>query len=270
MLTPELHKLIEEYILRAFTSLRLNLLGPEAVPKALIFSFKNFDPKTTLASNYLAANSLNSVNPESVDQDTIKKVTKVAEYYIDSLEKKSVADVTRVIGEKYDNLLLQAKRDGKDIKDLVRSQAGTEIMAQIEEELGLQKQKMDKAVETLVNHELHNAQNVGALDGIIGVSKAVGIEDPIVFKIGVLDDHRCPYCWRLWTMPDKVTPKLYRLSELSGSPGHWKNPEPSVSPTHVNCRDILTVLMPSFGFNENGKVVYVGEGHDEYKKQRKL
>lgn len=267
MLTPALQKIIEDYVTKAFGSLRLNLIGPEALPKALVFSFKTFDPKTTLASNYLAANSLNSPTATSVDQDTIKKVQTVAKYYIDSLEKKSMADISRVIGEKYDNLILQAKREDKDIQDLIRSSAGEEIMKQIETELNSQKEKMDKAADMLVNHELHNAQNVGALDGIIGVSKAVGISDPTVFKIGVLDDHRCKYCWALWTMPDKVTPRLYKLSELSGSPGHWKNPEPSVSPTHVNCRDILTVLMPGFGFSPDGKIVYVSQDHDEYAKQ---
>jgi len=268
MLTPAIHKIIEEYVTKAFGALRINLLGPQSVPKSIVFSYRTFDPQTTLASNYLAANSLNSPTSESVDQATIQKVQKVAEYYIDSLEKKSIADVTRIIGEKYDNLLLQAKREGKSVEDLVRSQTGTTIMDQIESELFKQKERMDKAVDTLVNHELHNAQNVGALDGIIGVSKAVGIDDPVVFKLGVLDDHRCPYCWRLWTMPDKVTPRLYKLSELSGSPGHWKNPEPSVSPTHVNCRDILTVLMPGFGFSDQGRIIYVGPGHDEYAKQR--
>lgn len=268
MLSPALHKLIEDYVRKAFGSLRLNLLGPESIPNTLAFSFKNFDPKTTLASNYLAANSLNSASADSVDPDTIKKVQKVAEYYIDSLEKKSLADITRVIGEKYDNLSLQAKREGKDIAEIIRSATGKEIMGQIEDALDNQMGRMNKAVDTLVNHELHNSQNVGALDGIIGVSKAVGIDDPVVFKLGVLDDHRCPYCWRLWTMPDKVTPRLYKLSELSGSPGAWKNPEPSVAPTHVNCRDILTVLMPGFGFSPEGNIIYVENGHDEYKKQR--
>lgn len=268
MLTPALHKLIEDYVTKAFGSLRMNLLGPESMPKSLVFSFKTYDPKTTLASNYLAANSLNSPSAESVDKETIQKVQKVAEYYIDSLEKKSLADITRIIGEKYDNLSLQAKREGIDIADVIRSKAGAEIMNTIETELFSQKEKMDKAVDVLVNHELHNAQNVGALDGIVGVSKAVGIADPVVFKLGVMDDHRCKYCWSLWTLPDKVTPKLYKLSELSGSPGQWRNPEPSVSPTHVNCRDILTVLMPGFGFDAGGRIVYVDQGHDEYAKQR--
>jgi len=79
--------------------------------------------------------------------------------------------------------------------------------------------------------------------------------------------HNCNHCWHLWTMPDKATPKVYKMSELSGSPGHWKNPSASISPTHVHCRDILTVLMPGFGF-EGSKIVYKGKDYDEYKKQR--
>jgi hypothetical protein len=123
-----------------------------------------------------------------------------------------------------------------------------------------------------VTHELHNSQNVGALDGIIGMSKSMGISDPTIFKIGILDESRCKHCWRLWTLEDKITPRVYKLSELDGSPGEWKNPVASVSPTHINCRDILTVLMPGFGF-EGGKIAYKGRDSsgqmwDEYKNQK--
>lgn len=261
-------KLIEQFVRKSFNSLRLHLIGPDAVPKSLTFSFKTFDPQTTLASNYLSANSINSVDPDSIDKDTINKIKKVAEHYIDSIEQKTLADTSRIIGEKYDNLALQAKREGKTLREVAASAAGETILNEINKELLLQKDKTDKAVDALVVHELHNAQNAGALDGIIGSAKSLGIGDPTVFKIGVLDDSRCKYCWKLWTMPDQVTPKVYKLGELSGSPGHWKNPEPSVSPTHVRCRDILTILMPGFGFDSNGKVAYIGAGHDEYKKQR--
>ncbi len=44
----------------------------------------------------------------------------------------------------------------------------------------------------------HRAQNAGALDGILSVSKSLNIEDPQIFKIGVLDSKRCKYCWKLW------------------------------------------------------------------------
>lgn len=267
MINSVIQEIIKQFVSKTFNSLRLNLLGPAAMEKKhFIFSYKTFDPRTTLASQYLAANSLNSINPESMDSDTVKKIEIVAKHYIDSLEQKSVADINRVIGEKYDNLSLQAKRDGKSIEDMMRSEYGRKILSDIKSELDVQKDRMNKAVDLLANDQLHNAQNVGALDGIIGMSKSLGISDPTVFKIGVLDEKRCKHCWRLWTLRDKVTPRVYKLSELSGSSGDYKNPDASVSPTHPNCRDVLSILMPGFGFT-NGKVSYIGQGYDEYNTQ---
>lgn len=266
MFNKRLSKTVENFVKRSFNSLRLNLLGPAAVPKSLIFSYKDFNPQTTMVSNYLAAHSLNSLDPESVDKDTVNKLTTVASNYIDALEQKSIADITRIVGEKYDNLALQAKRDGKNIRDVLLSTAGESILTEIKTELEKHKERGDKAVDMLVNHELYNAQNAGALDGIIGAAKSLSIPDPTVFKIGVLDDKRCPHCWRLWTMEDKITPRVYKLSELSGSPGNYKNPDPSVNPTHPNCRDVLTILMPGFGFSK-GQIVYIGNNHDEHARQ---
>lgn len=269
MLTKALRQIIEDYVSSSFDSLRFNLLGPDSVGKAITFSLKTFDPNATLAANYLTANALNSIDPSSVDSDTLNKIKAVAGNYVDAIEQKSLADITRIIGDRIDDISLRAKREGRDLQDMMREEAGQIILKEISSQLKDQKKKIDSAVEVLVNHELHNAQNVGALDGIISVSKSLNIQDPQIFKIGVLDDKRCKYCWALWTMPDKVTPRVYRLSELSGSPGNdWRTPKPSVSPTHVNCRDVLTVLMPGFSFDTQGNVIYVGDNHDEHAKQR--
>lgn len=270
MLTRSLQKIINDYVNKSFNALRFNLLGPDSVSaKALTFSVQKFDPNATLAGNYLAANVMNSIDPTSVDKDTIDKIKTVASNYIDALHQKSIADVTRVIGENIDNLSLQAKQEERSLRDMMREEAGRVILKDISSQLKTQKEKIDSAVETLVNHELHNAQNVGALDGIISLSKSLNIEDPIVYKLGVMDTKRCKYCWALWTMPDQVTPRLYKLSELSGSSGpNWRDPKPSVTPTHVNCRDVLVTLMPGFSFSDSGDVIYIGGDHDEYAKQR--
>lgn len=267
MLSKIVQEIIENNVKKAFQNLRLNLLGPDKISKAVVFSIKNFDPLTTLASAYLHANSLNSIDDKSVDKDTINKLKDVAEKYIDNLEQKSIADVTRVVSEKIDNITTKAKTSGKTTEEILKSSDGREILRDLKSALKEQREKISSAADLIVNHELHNAQNFGAFDGLLSASKAANIQDPVVFKIGVMDEKRCKHCWRLWTLEDKITPKVYRLSELSGSSGHWKNPDASISPTHPNCRDILTVLMPGFGF-VNGKVTYLGKDHDEYKKQR--
>lgn len=264
----KLQKFTAQFIKQAFDTLRLNLLGPSHFSKALTFSVKKFDPHTTIAANYMAANALNAADPDAIDKDSIKKLQAMASHYIDSIEQKSLTDINHVINANYNNLEVKAKLSGQKVEDLIRTEAGEEILKNINTELKDKKEKMETAVTALVNNELHTAQNYGALDGIISVSNSIGIEDPSIIKIGVLDENRCKYCWKLWTLEDKITPKVYKLSELTGSPGHWKNPTASVSPTHVNCRDILVAIFPGFGFKE-GKLAYIGKDHNEYEHQKK-
>lgn len=261
MLTKSLQRIINKIISKNFTSLRLNLLGPDRVSKSMLFSLKNinYDPKTSIGSAYLHANALNSTNPQAVDVDTVNRLKDVAENYIDQLEQKTIADVTRIIGDNIAEIQTQSKLSGDSVRDIFLGESGQEILKKIKESLKEQNDKVNKAAEVLVNHELHNAQNYGAFDGLVESSRSLGIQDPTIFKIGVLDENRCKVCWKFWTLEDKITPRVYKVSELTANPGHWKNPTPSVSPTHINCRDINTILMPGFGFDSSGKVIYKGK-----------
>jgi hypothetical protein len=268
MLTKTLQKIIQDNIKKTFANLKLNLLGPDKISKAFVFSVKKFDPMTTLASIYLHANSSHSVTSKSVDKGAINQLKDVAENYVDNLEQKSLADITRIVSDKLKDIEVKAKIAGVTSETMLRGQEGRNLLKDIKTSLMVQKEKIDKAAELITNHELHNAQNFGAFDGLLSAAKSVGIKDPIVFKIGITDEKRCIFCKKLWSLSDGVTPKVYKLSELMGNPGNPKNPVASVSPTHPNCRDILSILMPNFGFNESGNITYIGKDHDEYKKQR--
>lgn len=275
-MTKSLQRILEEIIRRSFNGFRLNLLGPDRVNKAYVVSLRGskYDPNTSLGSAYMHANAINTTDPNSIDPKTVERIRDVAEKYIDQLEEKSIADVIRIISNHTAEMDNQAKLSGRSARDILLSEDGEKIIRAIKDQLKEQKERIDKAANTIAEHELYTAQNYGAFDGVIGAAKSVGISDPVVCKIGVMDDRRCKHCWRLWTMPDKTTPRVYRLSELAAGPGHWKNPDASVSPTHPNCRDVIVTLMPGFGF-EAGKIVYKGIDPetnalwDEHSKQRK-
>jgi len=276
MLTKKLQSIIEEIVRKSFNGFRLNLLGPDKINKAFVLSFKGskYDPNTTVGAQYIHANALNTADPKSIDAKTIDRIKDVAEKYVDQLEQKSIADITRIVGDKLSDIHNQSKISGMSARDILLSDEGQVIIKQIKEDLIEQKKRIDKAASVIAEHELYNAQNYGAFDGVIAAAKAIGVSDPTIIKIGVMDDKRCKHCWRLWTLEDKKTPKAYKLSELAASPGHWKNPEASVSPTHPNCRDVLVSIMPGFGL-ENGRIVYkgidpeTGQPWDEHSKQRK-
>jgi hypothetical protein len=245
----------------------MNLLGPDKVSGQFLFSLRTFDPKTTLTHLYSHANAVNDLTPGRTDKQALDKIRDLAEKYIDSLEQKTIADTTRIVANKLEDAATEAKIQGIEPSDYLRQEDGKKILSSIEKELQEQRKKINRATELLVNHELHTSQNLGAFDGILSAARSIGVDDPVIFKIGVSDEYRCKFCWKLWTMPDKKTPKVYKLSELSGNPGNWKDPAASISPTHINCRDVMTILMPGFGF-EGSKIVYKGKDHDEYKKQR--
>jgi hypothetical protein len=57
MLTKKLQAILDEIVKKSFNSLRMNLLGPDRVNKAFVFSVSGnkYNPHTTLASAYLHA-----------------------------------------------------------------------------------------------------------------------------------------------------------------------------------------------------------------------
>ena len=199
---------------------------------------------------------------------------------------ESASDVVTIYGTMYDNeivdILLNSGADinlttildvdevygfGKTTDEYLRSPDGQEILNSIKKALDDQQTKISKGLDLISNVSLYDAQNHGAADGIIDMSKSLGIADPIVFKIGLLDEKRCPICWSLWTQPDRITPKVYKMSELVGGYMDRKNPLPTIGTSHPNCRDVLTFLSPGFGF-EGGKIKYKGQGWNEFQAQR--
>lgn len=267
-LTDNIQALLKEYIKKSFDRLRFNLIGPGQLNKKITFSFADYNPKTTLSYNYINAVTNHTSDANAVDKAVIKKIQDVAGNYIDHLEQKAAADVTRVVGEHLDNATVIAKRLNKNVEEVLRSDEGSDILKSLRTDLKDQKSKIDESIKKLVTHELHNAQGFGSFDGILNASRAMGIQDPTVYKILISDEKTCKYCKKLWLLDGK-TPKVYKLSELSATPGSdYKNPAPCISVVHINCRCVLSLLSPGFGFNEAGRVVYVGKDYDEFKKQR--
>lgn len=259
-----------------FNGLILDLLGPEFVSHMYIFKLKDsgesYDPTTTLDHQFLESALINNPITDQLethlDDPALLAVKESAFQTISTLKQKAINDMTRAIADAKLELTAKIKQDPSYSPSL------DDLFNIAKPKLDDIQQKIEKAVETIVDNELHVAQNYGAYSGIIEAAQAIGISDPTVFKIGVLDSKRCHHCWRLWTLPDKITPKVYKLSELSATISDTKNPEPSIAPTHPRCRDVLVTLMPGFGFDSSGRIIYKGiDPHtnqlwDEYQHQR--
>jgi hypothetical protein len=268
MLSKKAREVIQSIISRSFDNLKGTFLGPSALKNYYSFALKNYDPKKSLLQAYLHANLLNGMQ-DSSDKVNMERLQNTASDYIDSLKQKTTADMMRTIEEGLATVKNKNKLKSEKIGDFLRTDEGKEIFSKIRESLEEQRKKLDKGVELIANVELHNAQNHGVADAILKSSEQLGIEDPLVCKIGVNDDKICKDCIRLWVQPDMVTPKVYKMSELASDSGDWKDRKASISTTHPNCRHVLVFVGPGFGFNKAGRLEYVGQDHNEYDHQKK-
>jgi hypothetical protein len=86
-------------------------------------------------------------------------------------------------------------------------------------------------------------------------------------KTGVIN-HNCDECKRIHLMPDKITPRAWKLSEVSA--GYHKKGEnfPCMSDLHPHGRCTMVTILPGYGFDADGKVTYITHGYDILKEQR--
>jgi hypothetical protein len=90
-----------------------------------------------------------------------------------------------------------------------------------------------------------------------------------VFFIVTIDDVTGSEEFALHLLPDRKTPRLWKLSEI-GHEYHKKGDNnPKLAGLHPNCRCKLTYLANGFGFDEDGKVTYKSSEYNALEEQRK-
>lgn len=241
-----LGKIVEEM----FDRISLNLLGQ--IPffknkKTIIFGY---NPNQTLA--YLFIQALGGSKPLPKEEEVMKNLLTTAYDYVESLKNKTKANLT----ESVDSYIKETRAKGEAPKQ-------EEIRSKINETL-LQAGKHFKVISEA---ESTKTRNMGKLMNIARVGASIGQIDPIVFFVVVKDNVTCEECIRLHMLPDKITPRVWKMSELKYSYHKKGENAPSVSGLHPHCRCTLTILSKGFGF-KGGKVFFISEDHDEYGFQR--
>ena len=125
---------------------------------------------------------------------------------------------------------------------------------------------------TVVTTELSRASNFGAMDAIIHNNHGQDPAQITVFKSGNKPgEGSCETCSKLWYLPDGVTPKTYKLSELmaNGSNHGKKKAEwmATIDNTHPNESHTLHELKPGYGF-QGGEIAWIDVNHDEFNHQK--
>lgn len=245
---------IASVVERMFDSMAVNLVGN--LPK--------FQNKKTLiigsSNRYNLANlfvqSISNKQPNTIERDLLKGLLDSASGYIDALKNKTQSTIV----EKLDGMAREASLKKQKITE-------SEIMAVIDEEMSKAKSHFIKITEA----EGTKIRNTGKAVNIARAAADVGQEDPYVFFQVIKDASTCKWCIQNHLMPDGVTPRIFKLSEVKQtylSHADRKNGEISLCGQHPHCRCSVSYLPKSFGF-KNGKIAYVSQDHDEYENQNK-
>ena len=236
---------------KMFDQLAYNLLGniPKLRDKSPFFGSA---AKFSLAHIFVQA--LNNRELNHVQRDILRSILNSSYGYIESLKSKTSSNVAEAI----DALVKESRLKNT----LVTTSLVVGIMAH---EMGKARSHMKLIAEA----ETTKTRNLGHLSEIISDTKNEGIEDPTVFFIIVRDGKNCVECLRLHMLPDGVTPKVYRMSELSMNWHKRGEDRPSCNGEHPGCRCSLQQLPPGWGFKA-GYLAFISLDWDEYKKQRGL
>jgi hypothetical protein len=267
MLNKSTRKLLADIIAKSFDKFKGSFVGPSASSTGYLFALSAHPTNKRVSDAYVHANASSSLR-DTIDRSTIERIEATAANYVDALKQKAVSDILRTVEENLAEAKNKGMLKGVSPQMFLRSEDGREIMDKIRDQLMDQKKKIDRGIELIANVELHNAQNHGVADAILGMAKSIGDADPTVAKFGVVDDKLCKDCKRLWHTEENIkVPKVYKMSELAGDSGDWKSRVASVSSTHPACRHVLTYISKGFGFDKAGRLRYVGKDHDEHKSQ---
>ena len=202
---------------RMFDSLAHKLLGniPKLRDKP---QFYGTSPENTLAHMFIQA--LGGKEPNHFERDALKSILNSSYGYIESLKHKTSSGIV----ESVDALVKEAKTKGSYVNS-----------AQVAEVISAEMEKARNQMKVIAEAETTKTRNVAHTMEIAGNAKNQGIEDPTVFFIVVRDGLLCSECKRLHMLPDGITPRVWKMSELSM--GYHKRGEdhPSACGEHPNC-----------------------------------
>lgn len=191
--------------------------------------------------------------PNKAEEIVLKKILSGAKGYVDSLKEKTIARIIHDLDSYVTEQSQKKEPIDKGVFDSIINQ---------------NMKRSGNHFKMIANTESNRAVNYAVSLQIKKIAKDKKIDDPVVFFVVTIDDVTGPEEFVLHLLPDRKTPRVWKLSELSYGYHKKGDPNPSIGGLHVNCRCKLTVLMPGFGFDKDGKVRYVGPDHDEFKVQR--
>lgn len=187
------------------------------------------------------------------EEDTLKSLLIIANGYVEALKEKTKT-----------NTLQQVNSYISDKRSKLQTIKAKEISGMVEESIGKAKSHFNM----IVNAESNKTINVGTGLKIGKAAESVGDTEPTVFFIVTQDDVTGPYEYILHLLPDRKTPRLWKLSEVTSNYYKPGDQYPSFSGLHNFCRCRISYLPKGYGFDAAGKIKFIALDHDEFKIQR--
>jgi len=236
-----------------FQRARARFLGRDWGPKTVEIFTRPVDHRADLSlpGVFDAAAATETQRPNERLRDA---VTQVAASYLDAYEAQAKARVVHAVQA----FLHDAEAGG------ARPDVRTVLGGQLADVMG----EITHHVKAVVATETTRAANVGTMDATQKVAALTGQGDPTVFFVVVRDAGLCSECRRLHLLPDGVTPRVWKLSEVGAGYHDKGQANPKVGGLHPHCRCTMCSVALGYGFNGDGQVRYVADGHDEYAAQR--
>lgn len=209
------------------------------------------EPHFNLA--HLFVQAMANKQPNQLEKELLRSLLESSNGYIESLKNKTTSNVVELI----DGLAREAKLQERNLTD-------EEVESALNEEF----KKARSHLQAIAESESTKLRTLGTMMDISRVAANVGDDDPTVFFVVIKDATTCKECIKLHLMPDQVTPRLWKFSELKQ--GYHKRGEENASAfgLHPHCRCTMTYLTKGFTFDKKGKVTYKEEGFDAYAEQR--
>lgn len=210
----KIHDMVDDF----FDRMSLRLLGD--IPslrnkKSIIFTSR---PDFTLAHLFLK--SLETQNPLPAEVEAMKNLLSTAEEYVKSLRSKTKAQLT----EKIDAYVKEKRLKGV-------APSSVDIKQHVEDAFASARSHF----KTIAEAESTKARNMGRAMNIGKVASSQGVQDPNVFFVVIKDNVTCKECIRLHLLPDGMTPRVWKLSEVGFNYHKKGEGNPKIAGLHPHC-----------------------------------
>ena len=234
---------IQDFVSAKFDKIALRFLG--IIPRLSRNKTELKTARSSLSSLFLQ--SLGTREPNQNEEDALKMCLRIASDYMEALKQKTQAEILVNLNEEF-----RKKPNAVNLSRVVREGFN----------------KATSHLNVVLNAESNRCVNTANSLKIQKIAARQGVDDPIVFFVVQKDERNHEATMRLHLMPDGITPRLWKLSQLSQ--GYFKKEDviPSILGTHPYCRCFLSYLPKGYSFNEHGKVTYKEKDHDEYSYQQ--